>query len=42
MAGKKQKYLENDYTLLKNNQFVEDVKNYLEYLENKEEKEVIK
>lgn len=26
----------NDYTLLKNNQFVEDVKNYLEYLENKE------
>ncbi len=32
----------NDYTLLKNNQFVEDVKNYLEYLENKEEKEVIK
>ena len=28
----------NDYTLLKNNQFVEDVKNYLEYLENKEEK----
>lgn len=32
----------NDYTLLKNNQFVEDVKNYLEYLENKKEKEVIK
>ena len=26
----------NDYTLLENNQFIEDVKNYLEYLENKE------
>lgn len=32
----------NDFTLKNNNQFIEDVKNYLEYLENKEEKEVIK
>ena len=32
----------NDFTLKNNNQFIEDVKNYLEYLENKEEKEAIK
>ena len=32
----------NDFTLKNNNQFIEDVKNYLEYLENKEENEVIK
>lgn len=32
----------NDFILKNNNKFIEDVKNYLEYLENKEEKEVIK